>query len=266
MSLKGKTETFYRNLTNPIVVKVCWIGAITIWIGGIIIALLIAQLDPKGPSYDPAGFNPLINFISDLGNQDLTPMPIILNWTMMNTAILLIPPALYMKEILIEGTSKIRKIIANITVLSMLIGILGLFLTGVISEDVSVVWDKLFPLEDNYPWHDITADFAFTLLMLAGILVASQFIIYPDILDNKIDVKYAVQIRILYIINSWVITPVCFYFFYTVPYLWYTDNFWSYLPMWKWAPIWEWLLMISLTVWLLSACILVVKQINKDNR
>ena len=80
-------------LTKPKVVKFSWIGAVVTWVGSIIIALLIAQLDPVGPTPDPAGFNPLINYISDLGNQDLTPMPIILNWAMMNTALLMISPS-----------------------------------------------------------------------------------------------------------------------------------------------------------------------------
>ncbi|MBD3254967.1 MAG: hypothetical protein GF383_07725 [Candidatus Lokiarchaeota archaeon] len=49
------------------------------WLSSVILALLIGQLDLAGPSYIPAGFNPAINYISDLGNQDLTPMPIIIN-------------------------------------------------------------------------------------------------------------------------------------------------------------------------------------------
>jgi len=61
-------------LTNLQVVKFSAIAAIIIWISGVITALLIGLLDPAGPSYDPAGYNPVINYISDLGNQDLTPV------------------------------------------------------------------------------------------------------------------------------------------------------------------------------------------------
>ncbi len=263
MLLKDKLSNFLQFLTNLKVVKYTMIGAILTWIPSILIALLIGQLDPAGPSYDPGGFNPLINYISDLGNQDLTPMPIIMNWGMMNAALLLIPPSFYMKKILIKEDSKIfRKILANLTVVCMLIGMVGLFLTGVISEDVGEVWDNLFPI--GYPWHDLTADYAFTFFMISGILVASQFIIFPDILVKKIKITNTNRVRILYIINSWILTPIFFYFFYTVPYLWYTDEFWTFLPPWQWAPLWEWLLMSSLTVWLLSASILVVKQINLE--
>ncbi len=261
--LKDKLSNFHQFLTNLKVVKYTMIGAILTWIPSIIIALLIGQLDPAGPSYDPAGFNPLINFISDLGNQDLTPMPIIMNWGMMNAALFMIPPSFYMKKILLKDDSKLlRKILANLTVVCMLIGMVGLFLTGVISEDVGEVWDNLFPI--GYPWHDLTADYAFIFFMISGILVASQFIIFPDILVEKIKITNPNRVRILYIINSWILTPIFFYFFYTVPYLWYTDNFWTFLPLWQWAPLWEWLLMSSLSVWLLSAGILVVKQINLE--
>jgi len=56
-------------LTDLQVVKFSASAALIIWIGGVITALLIGQLDPAGPSFDPAGYNPAINYISDLGNQ-----------------------------------------------------------------------------------------------------------------------------------------------------------------------------------------------------
>ena len=263
MKFKEKLDDFHQFLTDLKVVKLSWIAAMITWVSSVIIALLIGQLDPAGPSYDPAGFNPAINYISDLGNQDLTPMPIIINWGMMNTALLMIPPALYMKKILIGDDSKLlRKLLANLTVLCMLIAMVGLFFTGVISEDVGEVWDKLFPI--GYPWHDLVADFAFTFFMIGGILVSSQFILFPDILEEQIGITHPTRVRILYVINTWILTPIFFYMFYTVPYLWYTDNFWNKLPPWQWAPLWEWLLMSSLSAWLVSASILTVKQINRE--
>ena len=263
MGFKDKLNDFHKFLTNLRVVKLSWIGVIVTWISSLVLALLIGQLDPAGPSYDPAGFNPAINYISDLGNQDLTPMPIIINFGMMNTALLMIPPTLYMKKILIGDSSKIlRKILANLTVVCMFIAMVGLFFTGVISEDVGDVWDKLFPI--GYPWHDLVADFAFTFFMVSGILVSSQFIIFQDILEEQIGISHSTRVRILFAINAWILTPIFFYFFYTVPYLWYTDNFWTYLPPWQWAPLWEWLLMSSLTAWLAAMAFLLVKHLNQE--
>lgn len=264
--MKEIFRKFGQFLNNPKVVKLCWIGATITWIGGTIIALLVAQLDPAGPTTDLAYFNPLINYISDLGNQDLTPMPIIMNWAMMNTALLMISPVIYMKNLLVgDGSKLFRKILAYLTMISMLIGMLGLFFTGIVSEDVGEVWDLLFPI--GYPWHDLTADIAFYLFMGGGILIATQFIIFPDILRDMIGLsnkKEIRRVRIFYVINSWIITPICFAFFYTVPYLWYTDEFWTFLPVWQWAPIWEWGLMISLSAWIISASWLVVKHLNQE--
>ena len=263
MKLKEKINAFSQFLTNLKVVKLTAILAIITWVSSIILALLIGQFDPAGPSFDPAGFNPVINYISDLGNQDLTPMPIILNWGMMNGSLLMIPTALYLKTILIGENSKTpRKLLANLTVIFMLIAMGGLFLTGVLSEDVGEVWDEIFPI--FLPWHDITADFAFTFFMVSGILVSSQFIIFPDILEEKIGITNSSRVRILFVINTWILTPLFFLFFYTVPYLWYTDNFWTFLPPWQWAPLWEWLLMSALTAWLVSAALLTRKQINQE--
>ena len=256
-------DDFHEFITDLKVVKFSAIAGMVIWIGSVIIALLVGQLDPAGPSYDPAGFNPAINYISDLGNQDLTPMPIIINWGMMNTALLMIPVSLHLKKILIGDDSKfLRKLLANVSVLCMLIAMVGLFFTGVISEDVGEVWDKLFPI--GYPWHDLVADFAFTFLLIAGILISTQCILYPDILEENIGITHPTRVRIIYVINSWILTPIFFYMFYTVPYLWYTDNFWEKLPWWQWAPLWEWLLMVSLSFWLISAGILTVKHINRE--
>jgi len=263
MKFKERLKDFYKFLTNLKVVKLSFIGVIVMWFSSVTIALLIGQLDPAGPSYDPAGYNPAINYISDLGNQDLTPMPIIINFGMMNTALLMVPPTLYIKKILIGDSSKtLRALLANLTMICMLIAMGGLFFAGAISEDVGEVWDKLFPI--GYPWHDLVSDFAFTFLMISGILISSHFIIFTDILKDQIGLTHSTIIRILFVINTWILTPIFFYFFYTVPYLWYTDNFWTYLPPWQWAPLWEWLLMFSFTVWLTLAAILIVKQINQE--
>lgn len=262
MGFKDNVNNFYKMLTHPKVVKFSCIGATFVWVSSVVLAILIGQLDPAGPSYDPAGFNILINYISDLGNQDLTPMPIIINFGMMQTSILMVPVSFYLREVLIgDRSKKLRKILGNLTLLCMLIAMCGLFLTGVISEDVGEVWDKIFPI--GYPWHDIVADFAFTLLMVSGILVASQFIIFPDILEMQIGIKWTKTARILLAINTWILTPIFFGFFYTVPYLWYTDAFWETLPLWQWAPFWEWLLMFSLSAWiLLVSNLLLIKSLN----
>jgi hypothetical protein len=146
----------------------------------------------------------------------------------------------------------------------MFIALCGLFLTGVFSEDVGEQFDMLFPI--GIAWHDITADFAFLFFMVSGILVASKFIIFPDILKEQIGLRHTMIARILLAINSWILTPIFFGFFYTVPYLWAVNEpFWTFLPLWQWAPFWEWLLMISLSAWILVVLnLMLVKRLNRE--
>jgi len=251
-------------LLSPMVVKFCIISASVVWISCLVIAYLVAQLDQAGPGYDPAGYNFMINYISDLGSLRFTPMPILLDFAMMETSLLMIPAIFYLRGVL-KGAdkSKGRSVLANLTALCMIVAICGLFLTGVFSEDVGEQFDELFPF--GYPWHDIMADFAFTFFMISGILVATQFILFPDILREEIGIKRVTLARVLLAINSWILTPIFFGFFYTVPYLWaINEPFWTFLPVWQWAPFWEWLLMISLTAWILVVLnLLLLKRLNR---
>jgi hypothetical membrane protein len=266
MTYKEKLRSYYKLLINPKVVKFCAIAVSLIWFCTITLGILIAQLDPAGPSYDPAGYNILINYISDLGSLRFTPMPIILDFGLMQTAILMIPVAFYLKTILIGDRSKIlRKVLANLTLICLLIAMCGLFFTGVLSEDVGEQIDTILgPPIPGYYWHDFVADFAFIFFMVGGILVASQFIIFPDILKVQIELRHSKIARILLVINSWILTPVFFGFFYSVPYLWYEDAFWTFLPLWLWAPFWEWLLMFSLSAWLISVTLILLKPLNRE--
>ena len=273
MGLKGKILTkihqVHDSLMDPKIVKFCVISASLLWVLSLVFGILIAQLDSAGPGFDPAGYSLLINYISDLGSLRFTPMPIILVYTMMQTSILMIPAVLYLRKVLKgDGSKKLRKILANLTLICMIIALCGFFLTGVFSEDVGEQFDLLCPI--TFPWtttwHDITADFAFLFFMVSGILVASQFIIFPDILKEQIGLKHTVAARILLAINSWILTPIFFGFFYSVPYLWAIDTqFWTYLPLWQWAPFWEWLLMVSLSAWMLVILnLMLVKRLNRE--
>lgn len=253
-------------ISSPRFVKFCVISSITIWIATIIFGLLVSQLDRAGPGFDPSGFNPLINYISDLGSLRFTPLPIILDFGMMSTGLLMIPVSFAIRKLLVSDGSKIsRKILGNITIVILLIGMIGFFLTGVLSEDTGEMFDQIigFPF-DEYPWHDIVADFAFIFFMGSGILVASQFVLFKDILEKEIGLKRSRLARILLIINAWILTPIFFGFFYSVPYLWYDTPFWTYLPMWQWAPLWEWLLMLSIVGSLFSVSFMLIKPLNRE--
>jgi hypothetical membrane protein len=152
MGFKEDMQNFYKFLTDLKVVKFSCITATLVWISSVIVAIFIAQFDPAGPAPDPAGFNILINYISDLGNLDLTPMPIIIDFGMMQSALLMIPATLYLRIILIgDGSKLVRKLLSNLTLICMLIAMGGFFLTGVISENVGEKLDSIFgPPIPNY--------------------------------------------------------------------------------------------------------------------
>ena len=98
--MKKKINQIHESLTHPKVVKFCIISATLVWILGVSLAYLVAQLDTVGPGFDPAGYSFLINYISDFGSLRYTPMPIILNFTMMQTSMLMIPVSFYLKDVL----------------------------------------------------------------------------------------------------------------------------------------------------------------------
>ncbi len=252
-------------LTSPRFVKFCVISGFTIWMSTIIFGILVGQLDQVGPGADLAGFNPLINYISDLGSLRYTPLPVILNFGMMATGLLMTPVSFAIKNIMIgDGTKIWRKIMGYITLVILLIGMAGFFFTGILSEDTGAIFDQIIPLPSNYPWHDIVADFAFMFFMAGGILVATQFILFKNTLEKEIGVKNPLLVRIILIIITWVLTPTFFGFFYTVPYLDAVDtNFWTYLPMWQWSPLWEWLLMLSIVASLFSVSFMILKPLNR---
>ena len=76
-----RKNQIHGSLTQPKVVKFCIISATLIWVLGVILAYLVAQLDSAGPGFDPAGYSIFINYISDLGSLRYTPMPVIINFS-----------------------------------------------------------------------------------------------------------------------------------------------------------------------------------------
>lgn len=176
-------------LTSPRFVKFCIITGFTIWMATIIFGILIGQIDQEGPGFDLAGFNPLINYISDLGSLRYTPLPVILNFGMMATGLLMTPVSFAIKNILVgDGTKNGRKVMGYITLVILLIGMTGFFLTGVLSEDTGAMFDQIIghPF-GTYPWHDLVADFAFIFFMSGGILVASQFILFRNSSKTRLE-------------------------------------------------------------------------------
>jgi magnesium-transporting ATPase (P-type) len=258
-----KTNSF---LISPRFGKFCVISAVTLWTSTIVMGLLLAQLDQAGPGYDLAKFNPGINYISDLGSSLFTPLPTILTFGMMGTSLLLIPISITIRKLIIsEEIKRSRKIFGDVTFVILIIGIFGFFLTGVLSEETGKLMDQIigYPI-DSYPWHRFVADIAFGFLMISGLLISIEFVMFKDILEKKIEVKNPRMTRVLLIIDTGILAPIFFGFFHASPYVSSVDTpFWDYLPIWKWKPLWEWLLMFCVVGFLFSVSLMLIKPFNR---
>lgn len=246
-------------ITDPKVVKFCIYAAIIAWIIALGIGYLVAQLDPAGPGSDPAGYSLFENYISDLGSLNYTPIPKFLDDGLMLTGIFMIPVAIYLKKVLIsDSDSKLfRKILSNLVLVCNILGACGIFLTGVVSEDVGEQLDAIFgtPLPD-YPSHDLVADIAFYNFLMMGILLAILLILYPDILRERIGINNSTIVRILLVIDMIIIAPILFAIFWES----YPD---IYIFGFK-SPFWEWMLVLSYSAWNIPITLMLLKPINRE--
>jgi len=80
----------YASLTKPKNVKYFTILAMGIFIGAICIGIVVAIIGP------PGGYNPINNYISDMGSFNYTPLPYFLDYGNMVSSILLIPCVFYL--------------------------------------------------------------------------------------------------------------------------------------------------------------------------
>ena len=254
-----KKINFYSFITDIKVVKFCIIFSVISWMGGLGIGYLVAQFDPAGPGSDPAGYSLFVNYISDLGSLNYTPIPKFLDDGLMLTGILLIPVAFYLKKILgSPSESKIlRKLLSTLVLICNLIGACGIFLTGVISEDVGERLDAIFgtPLPD-YPSHDLAADIAFYNFLMMGFFLGLLLIMYPDILRERIGIKHSKIIRLLLTIDMLIISPILFVIFWeSYPDIYIFGFFSSF---------WEWMLVISYSAWQIPISLMLLKPLNRE--
>ncbi|MDX1798545.1 MAG: hypothetical protein R3255_07845, partial [Candidatus Lokiarchaeia archaeon] len=131
-------DKFYKKLLKKKLIRICIYIQFVIFYPGLILAILIANKS------NPEGYNLIINYISDLGSVNFTPAPYIYNSIVILTGLINIPIFLYLEEYLSSSTSK-RKIIqlsskslgglAKLGNILFLIGSVGIFSVGIITED-----------------------------------------------------------------------------------------------------------------------------------
>jgi hypothetical protein len=249
---------------SPAFIKICCTGTIVTWCSTLILGVLVAQLDLAGPNFDPAGFNPLIDYLSNMGSINYTPVPCVFNFGMTLTSLLMIPVTFYLKNLMIgEKSSYIRIGLACLFTILMMIGLIFLGFAGLINSELSKTWEEqlFFPL-NACNWHLRIASISFSGLVLAGGVFALFSLIYPDFFKDKLKMQKSFFMKSIFILNTCVLTPTFLGFFMSSPLLHSEDLFWITLPLWRWATLWEWCLAMSLTVTMLFVCISLIRPLN----
>jgi len=238
---------------HPGVIKFCLYGVIIAWAFALGGGYLFAQLNP-------GGYSLLRNYISDLGSLHYTPLPNFLNNGLMLTGTFMVPTALYLRRFLSPAgdTNWFRKIFSYIILCVYMVGSIGIFLTGVISEDVGAKWDALFGMPfPNYAWHDFVSDLAFYSFIGNGFLIFLLLEIFPSILEKHMGVtrKRSIIIRVLLGIDVFIICPVFFAIFWTS----YPDM----IVFGMFSSFWEWCLVLSYTAWQIPLVLLLINTQRK---
>ncbi|MCP4762362.1 MAG: DUF998 domain-containing protein [archaeon] len=224
----------------------------------ILFGYLVAQLDLAGPGNDPAGYNIVENFISDMGNYKFTPIPKILDNACMITAILMVPCILYMKKALDsadkEPRAMIRKVFGNIAQVTMLLGVIGLWGLGFFSEGVSnalqeAVWH-------NFNSHVFFTIYMFPLIAVGGFFIGLIFITNNRLIDEIFAVNYPKYVTVLVALAMLVLTPVCCVIFIV--------DWQVALIVPPSAPFWEWMFLFSIMIWLFALSFYSLSKIRKD--
>lgn len=164
-------NSVYGTLTNYKVVKVTMICALTVFFSFLTTATILAMI--------LTNYNPMLNWISDLGSIKYTPFPLLLDIGLTTTGILIIPMILYLEKLIcpIPKTQeeldkilapRIKFHLASYGHLFSIVGVFGMIFVGIFSEDLSAI---VAPLTGGM---DVAHGF-FSVLVFGGFAVAGFF-------------------------------------------------------------------------------------------
>lgn len=167
----------YEKLTNPKIVKISmWVSSIIV-VSCITLGVIVAVIGP------PGGYNPIDNYISDLGGSPYTPFPYFLDIASMVSGILLVPTLFYMEKLLVpraqntdgvQSRSKMRFFLGKVGFAWMLFGLFGWFNVGLFSED-----------RNYYNLHFYASLVCFVGLALGGVFFGLLISLYDTIFPRK---------------------------------------------------------------------------------
>jgi len=151
VKMRRRFKSIYDKLTEPRIVKFSIYISLITFFPGLIIGIVVAM------NFGPIGYSLWYNYISDLGSIVYTPAPFILDLTVIITSIFILPLILNMSRLYsedpsdnIDNSKKIhyinlfRRIFGYSGIVSLILGILGMFNVGIFSLDRSPLIHLVF--------------------------------------------------------------------------------------------------------------------------
>ena len=220
----------YSFLMRPKVVKLSCYAAMIVFLSCLTVGIILAMV------FDPDGFNFVKNFISDLGSYNHTPFPKFLDDTAIYTALFLIPLTFYMEKELRgkreEKGSLMQERLASYGLLTMIIGLIGLWGIGTFSEDVGGAFG---PILMGMNWHSIFSAVVFLGFGSAGLFYGLIVVSYKTKLP-----------KILGIYMIFIPLTLAVVYLLTI-----------YKPL-------EWILLLSLFGYLIPSGLIFIRAINRE--
>jgi hypothetical membrane protein len=131
-------DRIYNKLTAPKSIKICGYSALIFFFGAICLGVIIAAV------FGPGGYNIIDNWISDLGNHNVTPTPFLLDFAVISAGLLLFPLNLYLEKNLapipkapedLPAPPRMAYRLISLSFFFNCLGSLGMIGVGVFSED-----------------------------------------------------------------------------------------------------------------------------------
>ena len=220
----------YSFLMRPKVVKLSCYAAMIVFLSCLTVGIILAMV------FDPDGFNFVKNFISDLGSYNHTPFPKFLDDTAIYTSLFLIPLTFYMEKELRgkreEKGSLMQERLASYGLLTMIIGLIGLWGIGTFSEDVGGAFG---PILMGMNWHSIFSAVVFLGFGSAGLFYGLIVVSYKTKLP-----------KILGIYMIFIPLTLAVVYLLTI-----------YKPL-------EWILLLSLFGYLIPSGLIFIRAINRE--
>lgn len=246
ININAKKTQFHEFLVNPKVVRFCIKFSLIFFPLMIFFGVLVAVF------LGSTNYNIMDNYISDMGSYRYTPIPKFLDCGVMLTSILLVPVCFYIKKVFDSKSKHVDRInistkYSSFLLITMLIGMFGIFSAGWFNEDVGIA---LYPFI-GYDLHEV-----FTVVEFVGTATGSLFIgivlvRFPEGINEMFGYdKMSKKVPVLLGLVMIFLTPVlCILFLLGFP------------PS---EPFWEWMLMFSIFGSLFTIGIITLHQINSE--